>query len=217
MAKLFIAGATGLIGSELAKQLSDPDDTVILLSRRAFEPPHAHHQVLQTDLLTPNLPSADSQEDTFFCALGTTIKKAGSQPAFYQVDHDMVVAVATAAYNAGYQRFVVVSSLGVQSNTRNFYLQTKHKMEQSISRLGFKHVTIIRPSLLLGDRGEFRLGEKIGEWASVVLTPLLVGSLRKYRPIPAATVAKAMLRSRHNQETGLTVLESDALVRLAAE
>ena len=217
MAKLIIAGATGLIGSELAKRLSDPADTVILLSRRAFDPPHAHHQVQRTDLLAPSLPPADGEEDTVFCALGTTIKKAGSQPAFRRVDHDMVVAVATAAYNAGYQHFVVVSSLGVQPNSRNFYLKTKHQMEQSISRLGFKRVTIVRPSLLLGDRGEFRLGEKAGEWLSVVLTPLLVGSLRKYRPIPAATVAEAMLRSRYRQDAGVTVLESDAIVRLATE
>jgi uncharacterized protein YbjT (DUF2867 family) len=217
MASYIIAGATGLIGSELTKLLSDPTASVTLLTRRPLTPALPHQQVIQTDLLAPEIPPAQSDRDAVFCALGTTIKTAGSKSAFSQVDHDMVVAVAQAAKLAGYDHFVVISSLGVRSGTRNFYLQTKHRMEQSIADVGFNRVTILRPSLLLGSRDEFRLGESIGAWLSRFMAPLFIGALKKYRPIAAQTVAQAMLISDERTEAGLVVLESDAIARIAAK
>lgn len=217
MASYVIAGATGLIGSELAILLSDPATPVTLLTRRPLTPAMPHHQVIQTELLAPEIPPAGSDRDTVYCALGTTIKTAGSKTAFSQVDHDMVVAVAQAAKRAGYDHFVVISSLGVRSDTRNFYLQTKHRMEQSIADIGFNRVTILRPSLLLGARDEFRLGESVGAWLSRFIAPLFIGALRKYRPIPARAVAQAMLKSDERTEPGSIILQSDDIARIATE
>lgn len=215
MAHYLIAGASGLVGSKICQHLDNPENDVTLLSRRPLNRAYAHHFVKEIDLLNPQLPDAQSAQDAVLCALGTTLKKAGSKDAFRKVDLDMVIALAKAASVAGYQRFVVVSSLGTTPDTRNFYLQTKAQMEQAVADVGFAHLTIMRPSLLLGERAEFRVGEKAGELAGRLLSPLFVGAIRKYRPIQADTVARAMIQAAQDQQSSVQILESDAIERLA--
>lgn len=217
MTHYLIAGGTGLIGSALAAQLDNPAIAVTLLSRRQHPLAHPHHKLRITRFDDPELPPSTGPEDTVFCALGTTIRKAGSKAAFRTVDLDMVIALARAAKSAGYERFVVISSLGTDPDTRNFYLQTKAQMEQAVSDVGFQHLTLMRPSLLLGSREEFRIGEKLGEITGHLISPLLRGRWRKYRPIQAETVARAMIRAAQNPEHRLQILESDAIERLAVE
>jgi len=212
MSKILVAGSTGLIGSSVAKQLTvDLSGNVILLSRRPFNASQAHHHVNVIDFNNIELTAATSPSDAIICALGTTIKIAGSNQAFEAVDLDMVINLATAAKKSGYQRFAVVSSIGATPDTNNFYLKTKGKMEVQLAEIGFDSLTIVRPSLLLGAREEFRLGEKIGEWASALLSPLFIGKLKKYRPVQASMVAHALIQSITNNQAGVRVLESDQI------
>lgn len=217
MKQIVIAGATGLIGQAVCSQLSDVSIHVTVLTRRPIKPRFSHHNVLITDFEQVELPSVATNTGAVLCALGTTIKKAGSKTAFTRVDLDFVLNVANAAKRAGYQKFIVISSLGVSDNTRNFYLQTKARMERELTALNFDSLVILRPSLLLGEREEFRLGEKIAEWLSFVLTPFWKGKLARYRPIPDEFVAKAMLKLTQASTEPVSIIESEVIHRLAAE
>lgn len=157
----------------------------------------------------PMLALADV--DDVFCALGTTIKKAGSQAAFRAVDCDAVVELGQWAHKNGVKHFAVVSSIGADAGSGNFYLRTKGQMEQRLGQLGLASLIVVRPSLLLGNRGEFRFGEKAGELLSKAFSPLMVGRLKKYKPIKAIKVACAMVAYCESQYDGLYIVESDQL------
>ena len=217
MSHMIVAGATGLIGSHIAQQLNDPQQQVTLLSRRKMSPPYAHQQINVDYFTTGQLPASTSSQDTVFCALGTTIRKAGSKSAFEQVDLTLVVELATAAKAAGFQKFVVVSSLGVKPDTTNFYLATKAKMEAALTDLGFASLVIVRPSLLLGERAEFRMGERFAEIVATLLSPIFKGKLARYRPVQAADVAKAMIHLATQKTGPVTVVESESIRLLAAQ
>jgi uncharacterized protein YbjT (DUF2867 family) len=151
-----------------------------------------------------------TRADDVFCCLGTTIKKAGSQAAFRAVDYYAVLSLA----KAGGARFFLVSSLGADARSAVFYSRVKGEIEASAAQLPFEAVFILRPSLLLGDRGEFRLKEKIAEAAMFLLKPFLLGPLRKYRAIEAEVVAKAMLALARSGRKGVNILESDEIQAL---
>ncbi|WP_196159617.1 NAD(P)H-binding protein [Reinekea sp. G2M2-21] len=217
MSHMIVAGSTGLIGSHIAQQLTDPQQRVTLLSRRKISPPHVHQQTNIDYFTSGQLPASTSIQDTVFCALGTTIKKAGSKPAFEQVDLTLVVELATAAKAAGFKKFVVVSSLGVKPDTTNFYLATKAKMEAALTDLGFASLVIVRPSLLLGQRSEFRMGERFAEFAATLLSPLFKGKLARYKPVQAEDVARAMIHLATHETTPVSVVESESIQQLAAQ
>ena len=149
--------------------------------------------------------------DDVFCCLGTTIKQAGSEAAFRQVDHDFVVGLANAGLRAGATQFLLVSAIGADPDSRVFYSRVKGETEAAIRGLPYQAVQIFRPSLLLGHRPEFRLGERIAMLAAPVLAPLLFSRLRRYRPIQAATVARAMVTIAHEAPRGPNVFEYDAM------
>jgi uncharacterized protein YbjT (DUF2867 family) len=207
--KAAIAGATGLIGSHLLELMkADPGlESVQVLSRRPLELP-PKFTVVTGDLMHPGLSAG---VDVGFCALGTTMARAGSKEAFYHVDHDLVLAFAKAAKDAGAEKFVLVSSIGADAGSGNFYLKVKGETENDLKTLGFRSLIILQPSLLMGDRSEFRFGERIGQGAMTVLGPLMLGPLAKYRGIHGRTVAKAMLRLAKEELPGVHVLESDSL------
>jgi uncharacterized protein YbjT (DUF2867 family) len=194
-------------------------DRIVLLNRRILpiatrlKPPSVTQKTISFDSLSP----ADfAGVNDVFCALGTTIRKAGSQQAFRRVDLDYPLAAATLARQAGATQFLLVSSVGADPRSKNFYLRTKGELEQAIAQLGFGALHIFRPSLLLGKRGEFRPGE----WVMVPLAPMLNlamwGGLRRYRAIAAATVGKAMVAAAKTGSTGTSIHEYDEIVRLAA-
>jgi uncharacterized protein YbjT (DUF2867 family) len=153
------------------------------------------------------LPSVDD----LFCCLGTTIKTAGSKEAFRRVDHDYVVSLARAALASGAKQFLLVSSVGADSRSRVFYSRVKGEVEADISALPFTAVQIFRPSMLLGDRKEFRLGERVAQMVSKPLAFLFVGGLRKYRPIEAKSVARGMVREARREQEGVHVYESEEI------
>lgn len=208
-----VAGATGLVGSHVLELLlADPRwSHVVTVGRR--KPPQQHatleHRVLDLSGLerVNDLPHVDD----VFCCLGTTIKQAGSQPAFRLVDHDFVVGLARAGLRAGASQFLLVSAIGADAESRVFYSRVKGETEAAIRKLPYRGIQIFRPSLLLGDRSEFRLGERIAALGAPMLPLLLVGRLRRYRPIQAATVARAMISIAREAPRGPNVFEYDAM------
>lgn len=209
MSRLIVAGATGLIGSTLLARPVTEFDEVLVLSRRDIPLSQDHYKLQLTDFRKLQLPEASSDGDAIICALGTTIKKAGSKQAFRAVDYDMVKQLARAARQARYRRFALVSSVGANEFTANFYLRTKGQVEAALRGVGFDQLTIVRPSLLLGEREEFRLGEKVGESVAGFLRPLFLGKLKKYRPVHAHEVSECLIRAVIDAQTGVRVIESN--------
>jgi uncharacterized protein YbjT (DUF2867 family) len=208
-----VAGASGLVGGCLLDALlADPRYAAIhSLGRRPLplQSPKLHqHTVDFARLADTPLPAAQEA----FCCLGTTIKKAGSQEAFRAVDHDAVLAFARAARQAGVQRFLVVTALGADKDSRVFYNRVKGEVEKALEGVGFESLVILQPSLLLGDRAESRPGERAAIVASRLLAPLLRPLAS--RPIEARTVARAMLTLARQAPSGVRVVPSGELQRL---
>ena len=207
-----VAGATGLVGSHLL-QLLLADSTwshIVTIGRR---PLCAHakleQRIVDFDQLDTqdNLPNAQD----VFCCLGTTIKQAGSQEAFRRVDFDYVLAIARAGLRGGAGQFLLVSAIGADPNSRVFYSRVKGETEAAVRQLPYRAIQIFRPSLLLGERSEFRLGERIAMLAAPLIALALVGRLRRYRPIPAAMVAAAMISVAKEAPRGPNVFEYDGM------
>ena len=208
-----IAGATGLIGSFLVDQMKTDKDvmTVTALTRRSGE---QVGKVAWTKVdfdQSADLEKACGGADSAFCCLGTTMKNAGSKEAFRKVDHDYVIAFAKAAKSQGIETFSVVSAIGSDPDSSIFYNQVKGEMERDLKKIGFEILNIFQPSILLGTREEGRLGEKIGTVAMKVASPLMIGSLSKYKPIHVKTVAGAMLKLAKSPEKGVRHLEYEEM------
>ena len=211
-----IAGASGLVGRHCLDALlaSSAYEAVIACARRPL--PRAHPRlavrVVSFDRLDSERPLAVTDA---FCALGTTIAAAGSRDAFTRVDLGYVAAFARYARAAGARRFVLVSAVGANPGASNFYLRVKGQAEQAVVGVGFVQLDILRPGLLLGERSESRPGEAMAQRLAPAAGPLLVGPLRKYRPVPAAIVGAAMVGTALAEHTGVRVLHYDELVRMA--
>jgi uncharacterized protein YbjT (DUF2867 family) len=206
-----LAGATGLIGRELATQWPGPG-VLHLLARRPFAATKPLQRVMVVDFKSlPTLPPAQ----TAFCCLGTTIKVAGSEAAFRAVDFDSVLAFATAARQAGATRFAVVSTLGASAQSGAFYNRVKGEMEEAVAKLGFDCVVIARPSLLTGNRSSLGQPQRLGEQLALAATAPVRWMIPKaWRPIAAATVARAMLRAVAEGQPGVRVVESAEMWKL---
>lgn len=207
--KAAVSGSTGFIGTHLIDLLKSDGsfDSIDVLSRRTMELPKKFNVLVNADLSTQKLENVD----VAFCALGTTIKTAGSQEAFYHVDHDLVLAFAKHAKAAGAKTFVLVSSVGATPKTSNFYLRVKGETERDLEEIGFETLIILRPSMLMGERKEFRLGELIGKGVMTVFNPLMVGSMSKYRGIHGRIVANAMVKLSKQELPGAHIIEGDDL------
>ena len=213
-----VAGATGLIGGHLMPLLlADPAyEKVVVLARRPIEgvaSPKLQTIIVDFDALDASL--AGIAVDDAFCALGTTIKVAGSQAAFRKVDHDYIVAFARAAKAAGAKRFLLVSAMGADANSSIFYSRVKGETERSVRSIAFDATHIFRPGLLLGERREKRTGEEVGAALTPFLNPLLLGPLRAYRSIKGETVARAMRGAARSGGPGTHIHTYDAMVEFA--
>jgi uncharacterized protein YbjT (DUF2867 family) len=213
IASVLVAGTTGLVGRVLISLLEiNPAVTLVhaLLRRAAVDVPH--HPKLHLHLVDFHALPALPPVDAAFCGLGTTIKVAGSKAAFREVDFDYVVSVAKAAHAAGAKCFAVVSALGANAQSAVFYSRVKGEMETALANIGFECLVIVRPSLLIGDRSELGQPTRPGEWiAQRVLEPLAPVLPAAVRPIPATTVARAMIRAVRHAKPGVRVIESAAL------
>lgn len=206
-----IAGGTGLIGSFLTQFLAEDESycTVQFVGRRKVNLPKKFKHI-GLDQIHEMQPV-----DVGFCALGTTIAKAGSQEAFRKIDEELVLSFAHSCKNVGARSFILVSSVGATKLTANFYLRVKGEVEEAIKGIGFDHVAIMQPSLLLGPRQEQRFGESIGKRVMCAIDPLMLGPMDRYRGINAATVARAMINSVDGER--VEVLENAAIREAAGE
>ncbi len=212
-----LLGASGLVGGFcLQALLNEPSyGRIVLLNRREL-PLEPHPGLSQRIVNFASLSPADfAGSGDIFCALGTTIRKAGSQEAFRRVDVEYPLAAARQAIEGGAKQFVLVSSVGANPRSKNFYLRTKGGLEQEIAKLGFQAFHVFRPSLLLGKREEFRSGEKMVQGIAPLLNFAMIGGLRRYRGIPAATVGRAMVRAARQDGSGIFIYEYDQIIRLA--
>lgn len=205
-----VAGATGLTGGHLLRQLL-ADDRYARVSALVRQPSLPTNRklvecIVDFDAL-PALPKADDA----FCCLGTTIKIAGSQKAFRHVDFDFVVNFARAAKQAGATQFLVISALGANAKSPIFYSRVKGEMENVLYDIGFETLHIFQPSLILGERSQQRPAEKFGIAAFNTIGALMLGPLRKYRPIEAKTIARGMVRAALAERRGVYLFSSDAI------
>ena len=205
-----IVGASGLVGSHVLRHaLADERvSAVVAPSRRAL----AEHPKLFAPLVDfEQLPSDAHwwQADAVICALGTTMKLAGSKEAFRRVDHDYPLAVARFAQQQGTPVYVLNSAVGADAQSRFFYNQVKGELERNLAACGFSSLTYVRPGLISGPRQEFRLGERVAERVLKVLGPLLPKS---WRVNPADNIARALLEGAISARPGVHVVKSEVLV-----
>ena len=211
--KALLAGATGLVGSALLPMLSDSPryGEVHVLVRRSVAGLVAHDKARVHLVDFADLPADLPAVDDAYIALGTTIKVAGSQAAFRQVDLDFVVNTARAARARGATRLAVVSALGANAGARVFYNRVKGEMQAAVATLGFACVTIAQPSLLLGDRAALGQPVRAGEvWGERLLAPIRWLVPKGVRPIRARDVAAALLAATLAGEPGVHILGSAA-------
>ena len=211
-----VIGATGLVGRQIVIQLLEDQEfeQVSIFSRRPcgighpglnehivdFDQPEQWHHLLQGEVL--------------FSALGTTIKAAGSKEAQYKIDYSYQYQAALAAADAGVSSLVLISSSGANSHSRLFYSRMKGELDEAVSQLSFSKIRILRPSLLTGQREKPRPTERYAEIIINAVLPL-IPSLRRYRPVPATTVARAAIRApEFEPDTRVRILDSEELFRL---
>lgn len=212
-----LAGASGLVGGYVLKRLlAHPSySRVEILVRRELPIRDSKLTQRTVDFAGLGAGALEIVPNEVFCCLGTTIRKAGSEEAFRRVDYDYPLVLARFAKAAGTGKFLMVSALGADPKAAAFYNRVKGEVERAIAAIGLPAAYFFRPSLLTGPRAESRPGEMIGNAIGKVIAPLLIGGLRRYRPIHAGTVAAAMAYvANHDVPAG--AIESDAIARLAA-
>jgi uncharacterized protein YbjT (DUF2867 family) len=211
-----VLGASGLIGSRLVTHLRDHAayERVTCLVRRPGLATSVRLEERVVDFA--ELRSLEATDD-LYCAIGSTMKKAGSKEAFHRVDFDLPLAVAKLAVDAGARRIALVSSVSADAASGSFYLKTKGELEDALAKLPLSALHVMRPSLLLGDRAESRPGEAVASVVGRATRGLLIAGLRKYRPIDVDDVARAMVNATLGPDpnTALVVYEYDAIRRLA--
>lgn len=211
-----IAGASGLVGGYcLRALLEEPQfDPVVAVSRGVLRVSHPKLIQHKVDFGTITLPDGLAGA-AVFCALGTTIRKAGSEAAFSKVDFDYPMRLAEAALAVGATSFALVSSIGADAKSSNFYLRVKGELERRLIRMGYRSLHIFQPSFLLGQRGERRRGEKMGIAVARSLEFLMVGPLKKYRPIEAQDVGRAMIRAVLDEKPGMRTYRWPEIIAVA--
>ena len=200
-----VAGATGLVGRECLRLLAKNAEVeeVRALVRR---PLPADIRALGVRECRTDFDRMDEHPDWFqvdwvFCALGSTIRQAGSQDAFRRVDLDYPLAIAQAARTAGARHFLLVSAVGADANSSIFYSRIKGELEQAVSQLGYPSLTIARPSLLLGDRSPPRIGEELAKRLAWLFPP-------RWKPVQASQVASALVRAAQADIPDVRILEN---------
>lgn len=203
-----LLGATGLVGSHLLEQLLKDVryETVVALTRGPLD---RQHPKLRQEIIDFDHPDpAKIRGDDLFCALGTTLRKAGSQEAQYRIDCTYPFEIGKIARENGVQHYLLVSSIGADAQSSNFYLRTKGDLEEKLKALNFKAFVSARPSFLLGHRKEFRFGEKVGIILAQAFSFLIP---KKYRGIPSSKVAAALIELANRDLSGVHMVESDQL------
>ena len=208
MSSIALLGATGLVGRHCLDLLASDRafERVVVLARRKFAEamaPRVEAHIVDFDHLSerPDL----FRVDQVICALGTTIKTVGGSKAkFREVDYEIPLTAAKLALHEGARHYLLVSALGADAHSKIFYSRVKGELEDALRTLGFRSLTIVRPSLLLGERSEFRLGEEVAKRLGWIVPG-------RYKPIEAREVAAALVRAAKEDVPGMTILESEEI------
>ncbi len=216
--RILLVGASGLIGREvIARAVGREDLRLLALARRELDLPRgARMEVLLAPAEGWDEAIHAIAPDRVICALGTTQRKeGGDKEAFRAVDHDLVLQVARASKAAGATGFVVISSVGADVHSKNFYLRTKGEMERELMKIGIDRLDVLRPGLLLGQRrDDLRPLEKLGQLAAPLTNMFLTGERSKYRAIAASDVAAAALQCCREKARGRFAYQYDGIMRL---
>ncbi len=212
-----LVGATGLVGGHCLRQLLADDawSQVVVLARRRLAASHPKLVARLVDFDRLGQLSGFPRVTDVFCALGTTIAKAGSQPEFHKVDFTYVVETARLAAVSGARQFLLVSALGADRSSNIFYSRVKGETEEAVRKLPLAGIQIFRPSILAGERSESRPFERVGLAAFSAVSFAMVGPLRRYRPVAADDVARAMLDVARREIPGVNVYDSDRIEEIA--
>lgn len=216
--KAIILGASGMIGTELVRQLiADGQFRYIdIITRRPLEirDPKLNVKVVAFDDAN-SYRSAIEKADSIFCCIGTTMKQVkGDKGLYRKIDFDIAVNGARFASERGVGQYVLVSAIGADPLSRNFYLRLKGEVEEAIQSIPFESIYIMRPSMLFGKRTEFRLGEVISKPIIQFASLFLFGGWRKYKSIQGRDVASAMISAALERKSGVHVCEYGDMMRL---
>lgn len=215
--KALIAGASGLIGSELIQiLLKQPEYSEIVVFVRKELPlkdPKLKQIVIDFDDMVNY--SNEITGDAVFVCLGSTKKKTPDKTLYWKIDHDYPMQLAQIAKQNNVEQFHLVSSIGADAKSDNFYLKMKGQTMADIETIGIKSLYIYQPSLITGARKEFRLIEKLATGIMKMIDPLLTGSWKRYRSIPAKNIAQAMVNRSLKNETGTFIYTTEKIKELA--
>lgn len=211
-----ILGATGLTGSILLEKLIADEryESVKLFSRKQSSIKSSKISEFIVDLQNFHSFSADFIGDEVFCCIGTTASKTKDKKAYHAIDFGIPVAAAKLSKQNGISTFIVISSMGADASSAIFYSKTKGEMEDAVLNEQIAKTHILRPSLIGGERNEFRFGEKIGKIAMSILSPLFVGSLQKYKIIHPEKIVNCMIQLA-NSSNSQQVFTSDEIEKIA--
>jgi uncharacterized protein YbjT (DUF2867 family) len=212
-----VFGSTGLIGNLLVAELvqSEKYSAIRSFVRQATGVTETKVEEIVVDFSDPDSFAGKITGDDLYICLGTTIRKAGSVANMEKIDRDLPVRIASNASLNGIKRIAVVSSLGASARSGNYYLRIKGELEDAIMKMDFENISIVRPSMLLGERKERRAAEIVSKVVMTAVKPVLIGKLLKYRAIHGADVARAMICLILDVE-GKKTVESDELQKLSA-
>lgn len=208
---VLLVGATGLVGGELLAFLLEQNkyEKVKIFTRKTLKTNHPKLEQIIVDFDNLHQYKEHFNVSDVYCCLGTTIKKAGSESAFRKVDYDYPIELAKLSEECAVERFLIITAMGADKSSKVFYNRVKGEVEEELRNSGIGTLHIFRPSLLIGEREEFRLGEKLAIILSPILSLAMVGGLRKYKPIQAKDVARAMFLTGQTKVSGTFVYPSD--------
>jgi uncharacterized protein YbjT (DUF2867 family) len=207
-----IIGATGLTGSELTQKLLSKNEfsEITCIARNIPSDKNSRIKYIQNDFDT--ITDIKFKADTAFTCLGSTIKKAKSRENFYKIDYHYNLMFAKTCKKIGVERFILLSSLGANSNSSIFYNRVKGELEDAIININFKSLTIVRPSLLEGNRVEYRRGEIFMRKIMGKINPLLTGKFMRYRSVNIDQVVNAMISAAIQNHSGLRRIENEEIL-----
>jgi uncharacterized protein YbjT (DUF2867 family) len=211
-----VFGATGMIGAYLLEELlKDPNyETVRAFVRKPLSIQHSRLKQIVTDFHSLEQVKSDIKGDVLFCCLGTTIRNTPSKEGRRFVDKEIPIQLASIAEENKIPSYLIVSSIGASASTSNFYLRLKGEMEKEVSKKQIGQIVFMRPSFLMGDRNEFRPAEGVYSAVMRLISPLMLGSLKKFKPIHGRKVALAMIALAGTRK-GISGVDYEEIVRIA--